>query len=82
MTSVYLSLLMSVLHQEEMGGEEQHVFLCFEALEKETSLLRQTHLQDMNSPMQRGSIGTSGRVSWQIVLGGNAGWWHPKACKG
>lgn len=35
MTSVYLSLLITILCQQGMGGEE-HVFLCFEALGKET----------------------------------------------
>lgn len=36
MTSVYLQLLINILCQERMGGEEQHLFLCFEALETET----------------------------------------------
>lgn len=36
MTSVYLQLLTNILCQERMGGEEQHLFLCFEALEIET----------------------------------------------
>lgn len=33
MTSVYLQLLINILCQERMGGEEQHLFPCFEALE-------------------------------------------------
>lgn len=32
MTSIYLQLLINILCQERMGGEEQHLFLCFEAL--------------------------------------------------
>lgn len=49
MTSLYLSLLISILSQEGMGGEEQHVFLCYEALEKERDPCYGKHICKMTA---------------------------------
>lgn len=74
MTSLYLSLLISILSQEGMGGEEQHVFLCYEALEKERDPCYGKHVCKMTATGSEKALEQvgefPGRSCWGVTLAG------------
>lgn len=79
MTSVYLQLLINILCQERMGGEEQHLFLCFEALEIDSCYGK--HPCKFQQPHAPRKHGASRRAPWQIMLWCHTGYQYPEALK-
>lgn len=75
MTGVYLSLLINIPCQEGRGGEEQHIFLCFEAFEKERHLCYLKHLQDTIATCSEEALEQVGeflgRSHWGVTLTGS-----------